>query len=117
MELSEGCTQENDDGEITPQRLRDYLALGHEVRLLDVRQPWEYRLAHLHGAVLIPLPELPWRLHELDPARLVIVYCHHGIRSSDATAFLRSSGFTDVKNLQGGIDRWSVEVDPSVPRY
>jgi len=108
---------DNADDEMTPQDLRHHLARGREVLLVDVRQPWEYQLVHLDGARLIPLGELPAHVDELDRARPIVIYCHHGIRSFDAMVFLRSMGFPDVKSLQGGIDRWSVEIDPSLPRY
>jgi rhodanese-related sulfurtransferase len=108
---------DNDDDEMTPQDLHHHLARGREVLLVDVRQPWEYQLVHLDGARLIPLGELPAHVDELDPGRPIVIYCHHGIRSFDAMYFLRSMGFPDVRSVQGGIDRWSVEIDPSLPRY
>jgi rhodanese-related sulfurtransferase len=117
MELPTFCAHDHDDEEITPQDLRRHLALGHEVLLIDLRQPWEYQRVHLDGAMLIPLHELPSHLDELGPARFIVVYCHHGIRSFQAMTFLRRIGFRDVKNLQGGIERWSAEIDPSLPRY
>jgi rhodanese-related sulfurtransferase len=117
MESTAFCTPNHDDDEMTPQELRHHLAQGQAVLLVDVRQPWEYQLVHLDGARLIPLGELPAHAEELDPARPIVIYCHHGIRSFDAMLFLRSVGFPDVKSLQGGIDRWSAEIDPSLPRY
>jgi rhodanese-related sulfurtransferase len=117
MEPSACCAHDDDVDAMTPQDLHRRLALGHEVLLVDVRQPWEYQLVHLEGAMLLPLPQLAWHLEALDPSRPIVVYCHHGIRSFEAMALLRSVGFPDVKHLQGGIDRWSVEVDPSLPRY
>jgi len=86
--------------------------------LLDVRQPWESDLACLPGSVRIPLNELPQRATEVETNdRSVIVYCHHGIRSLSAASFLERLGFRNVKSLAGGIDAWSCEVDPSIPRY
>jgi rhodanese-related sulfurtransferase len=82
-----------------------------------VRDPPEYEVCRLDGARLIPLRELPDRLDELDPADTLVVHCHHGPRSSRAVAFLRGKGFERAYNLAGGIDAWSVEIDPSVPRY
>jgi rhodanese-related sulfurtransferase len=117
MELSAFCTHDRGDDEMTPQELRHHLARGQAVLLVDVRQPWEYQLVHLDGARLIPLGELPAHVDELDPAGPIVIYCHHGIRSFDAMLFLRRVGFPDVKSLQGGIDRWSVEIDPSLLRY
>lgn len=88
-------------------------------RLLDVRQPEEVALAAIPGARLIPLAELPARVEEIAGWRgaEVVVYCHHGMRSQRAIGFLRSLGFLHLLNLEGGIDAWSVEVDPAVPRY
>ena len=102
--------------QITPQELKQRMAGGEQPFLLDVREPHEFKTANL-GGTLIPLGELPSRLHEIDPDREIVVICHHGIRSMQATAFLHGQGFAKVKNLKGGIDRWTIEIDPSVPRY
>ncbi len=96
------------------QRWRDE---GRDLQLLDVRQPVEHSIAHIEGALLVPLPQLPARVGELDPARPVVVYCHHGPRSLHATEWLRAQGFPRAASLAGGIDAWSVEVDPEVARY
>jgi rhodanese-related sulfurtransferase len=86
--------------------------------LLDVRQPEENAFCHLPGSVLIPLGELMGRVQEIDPGEsLVVVYCHHGVRSMSGAAILAHAGITNVASLAGGIDRWSQVVDPSVPRY
>ncbi len=87
-----------------------------QVQILDVREPWEYDLARLPGARLIPLGQLAHRAGELDPWRPVAAYCHHGVRSRYALAILRDLGFQDVAHLAGGIDAYS-RLDPSVPRY
>ena len=104
--------------QISPRELVMMLENGHSYRLLDVRQPWESQLATLPGSILIPLNELPQRAKEIirDPG-MVVVFCHHGIRSLSAANFLQRIGFADVKSLSGGIDAWSCEVDPEVPRY
>lgn len=86
------------------------------VQILDVREPWEYALARLPGARLIPLGELADRAQELDRSRPVAAYCHHGVRSRYALAVLRDLGFREIAHLAGGIDAWS-SLDPSVPRY
>jgi adenylyltransferase/sulfurtransferase len=86
------------------------------VQILDVREPWEYELARIPGAVLIPLGELVERVGELDPTRPVAVYCHHGMRSLQALRFLRSVGCRDIAHLSGGIDAYS-RLDSTVPRY
>jgi rhodanese-related sulfurtransferase len=95
------------------------LAASESVYLLDVREPWEHDTAALPGSVLIPLAELPGRVGEVrpPPGTLVVVYCHHGLRSLSGAAFLERAGLTDVVSLHGGIDAWSREVDPTVPRY
>lgn len=91
---------------------------GEGPTVLDVRLPEELAFAALDGDVVhIPLHLLPVRLPELDPAREYAVLCHHGARSMHAASFLRSNGVPGARNLAGGIDRWSREVDPSVPRY
>lgn len=86
------------------------------VQILDVREPWEFDLAHLPGARLIPLGELVDRAAELDPSRPLAAYCHHGMRSLQALRFLKGLGFSDLAHLAGGIDAYS-RMDPSVPRY
>jgi rhodanese-related sulfurtransferase len=95
------------------------LAASEPVYLLDVRQAWEHDTAALPGSVLMPLAELPGRVAEVrpPPGALVVVYCHHGIRSLAAAAFLGRLGFANVVSLAGGIDAWSRQVDPAVPRY
>ena len=105
--------------QITPRALADALAQRQAIRLLDVRQPWENQLASLPGSTLIPLNELPQRAAEvsIDADSILVVYCHHGIRSLSAAAFLERLGHTGVKSLAGGIDAWSCEVDTAVPRY
>ena len=85
--------------------------------LLDVREPYEVEVASIEGATLMPLGELPARVEELDRNREIFVFCHSGVRSARATEFLRSAGFPKVANVAGGIDAWSEEIDPSVPRY
>ena len=105
--------------QIQPRDLAKQIANGHAVHLLDVRQPQEHALAAIAGSTLIPLNELPRRYQELDVPRdaLVVVYCHHGIRSMSGANLLQQAGFTNAISLAGGIDAWSREVDPDVPRY
>jgi rhodanese-related sulfurtransferase len=104
---------------MTPAELAERLRGENPPRLLDVRQPEEHALVSLPNSKLIPLGELPERIDELEPWRdeEVVVYCHHGIRSAHAVAHLRAVGFRSVHNLSRGIDGWSLEVDPSLPRY
>ena len=84
--------------------------------LLDVRRPDEHAWAHIEGAILIPLPELEGRLDELDPSRPHVVYCHVGVRSISGAVVLQRAGFEQVWSLIGGIEAWSRQVDPKVPR-
>jgi adenylyltransferase/sulfurtransferase len=91
--------------------------LTRETQVLDVREPWEWQICRLPGARLVPLGELDDQLESLDPEREILVYCHRGSRSEAAVSRLRAAGFTRVMHLEGGIDRWSVEVDGSVARY
>ncbi|NBV23127.1 MAG: hypothetical protein EBS05_14565 [Proteobacteria bacterium] len=104
---------------MTPTELAARLAAPDPPHLLDVRQPEEFALVSLPGATLVPLNELPERVGELAAWRgqEIVVYCHHGMRSAHAIGWLRQQGFTDLHNLTGGIDRWSVEVDPNAARY
>jgi adenylyltransferase/sulfurtransferase len=104
--------------EISPRELAVRIENGHRVRLLDVRQAWENEIAALPDSIHIPLNELPRRAGEIDRDKgAVIVYCHYGVRSLSAANFLVRLGFDDVQSLAGGIDAWSREVDPKVPRY
>ncbi|HSF67808.1 MAG TPA: rhodanese-like domain-containing protein [Nitrospiraceae bacterium] len=102
---------------ISPRELRTRLDKGDKLVLVDVREEWEYALAKLDGSILIPLGTLPQSLARLDRNSEIIAICHHGMRSADATNFLLQQGFSNVKNLVGGIDAWSIEVDGTVPRY
>ena len=102
---------------ITVRDLKDRLDKGDKLFLLDVREPHEYSMAKIEGSVLVPLGELPTSLDKLNQEDEIVALCHHGMRSADAVGFLLQQGFTKVKNLVGGIDAWSVEVDQSVARY
>jgi adenylyltransferase/sulfurtransferase len=93
-----------------------YRDLPETVQRLDVRERWEYDLARIPGALLIPLGELADRVAELDPSRPLAAYCHHGSRSLHALRILQGAGFTDIAHLAGGIDAYS-RLDPSIPRY
>jgi molybdopterin/thiamine biosynthesis adenylyltransferase/rhodanese-related sulfurtransferase len=102
--------------EITARELKQRLDQGDQLFILDVREPHEYQICNLKGH-LIPLGELPRRVHELDSSHEIIAHCRSGKRSAQAVDFLRRAGFRKVQNLRGGILSWSTEVDPSVPRY
>jgi adenylyltransferase/sulfurtransferase len=105
--------------QIGPRQLASMLSRGEPVYLVDVRQPWEHQIAALPGSLLIPLDQLAERCDDVQPpaGALVLAYCHHGIRSLNAAAMLEKLGHARVASLAGGIDRWSLEVDPQVPRY
>jgi adenylyltransferase/sulfurtransferase len=100
--------------EIGAAELKARLDRGEEILLLDVRQPWEHEYARIPGSILLPVPELPERIEELDPDRAIVAYCKVGERSAWAVDFLRQAGFTRVRNLRGGIYGWAEEVDPGV---
>lgn len=85
--------------------------------LLDVREPWEFDRCHIAGAELLPMSVLPGRYTELDPAREMVVICHHGVRSFHVARFLEHNGFEKVINLTGGVDAWAKEVDAGMPTY
>jgi rhodanese-related sulfurtransferase len=103
--------------EITPREVKALLERGDKVLFVDVREKWEYDTSRIEGATLIPLREIPSNLALFEEAGDAVVLCHHGIRSLDAAAWLRSQGVAAVRSMAGGIDRWAVEVDPAVPRY
>ncbi len=105
--------------EIGPKELQTRLAAADPPLLIDVREAWEHDAAKIASARLIPLGQLPERLAELESFRdrPIVVHCHHGGRSRNACVLLRSRGFSRVENLRGGIELWSTDVDPSVPRY
>lgn len=103
--------------DLSPKEVKAKLDRGDKIVLLDVREPAEDDIARIEGRVLIPLADLPQRVGELDPSAEIIAYCQAGIRSMKAAQFLRKQGFNNCWNMAGGIDLWSVEVDPSVPRY
>jgi len=102
----------------TPVELESRLGAAEAAPLLlDVREPWEFDICHIDGAVLIPMHQVPSRLGELDPDRETVVICHHGLRSYQVTSFLERCGFRRVINLQGGMAAWARDVDATVPTY
>jgi len=103
---------------ITPKELKTRLEKGKDFRLIDVREPDEWAVARLPEAELIPLSQFQQLAPEkLSPDEKIVLYCHHGVRSARAQGFLKAQGYHDVLNLTGGIDAWSIGVDPTVPRY
>ncbi|MFL5639777.1 MAG: molybdopterin-synthase adenylyltransferase MoeB [Gemmatimonadaceae bacterium] len=103
--------------EITPRALAERLRRGDPLDLIDVREPYEWRIARIDGARLLPLARLGTTFTEMSRERDLVLYCHHGSRSRAAAEFLAEQGFQRVWNLSGGIDRWSAEVDPSIATY
>ena len=103
--------------EISPQDLKARLDRNEPPLLLDVRQDWETQLCKLPNAVHIPIEELELRVEELRPDDDIVVYCHQGVRSAAVADYLRSLGFTSVRNLTGGLDSWARTVDPGMRRY
>jgi len=111
------ATTEWDVPELTPHELARKRARGDDFDLIDVREPYEYEIARIAGARLIPLESLPDLMHTLDPEREIVVLCKVGARSAHAVRALRDAGFLRAQNLTGGIARWSEEVDSSLARY
>src|SRR5437899_6080961 len=109
-----------DEGEISemsPHQLKRKIDAGEPFELIDVREPFEYEIARIDGAKLIPLGEISERLNELSGERPIVVHCHTGKRSAQAVRLLQQRGFANVYNLEGGIDAWSDQIDPNVPKY
>ena len=105
------------ENSIEPRTLKRMIDQKKTLVLLDVRDEWEYKTIHLDHALWIPLAELPRRIRELNPYIEIVVYCHRGMRSLDATYLLQQLGFKRVRSLVGGIDRWASEIAPDLPRY
>src|SRR5258705_12881849 len=106
------------DYEITPEDTKALSERGAPFTLLDVREPWEVQTASIAGATLIPMGDVPSRAHqELDPDDHIVVYCHHGVRSMNVTAWLRQQGFDKAQSMAGGIDAWSRRGDGKGPMY
>jgi adenylyltransferase/sulfurtransferase len=103
--------------EIDPVTLSNRIKAGDDIQLLDVREPWEWQIAHIDGARLIPLGQLSSEIGSLDRARDTVIYCKSGVRSLHAAYELEEAGFKKLANLTGGILRWSRDVDPAVQRY
>ena len=105
------------DYEISPSEAATLLA-DSKARLIDVREPWEFSTASIAGSLAMPMGDVPARAHqELDPEERLVIVCHHGMRSMNVAVWLRNQGFEQAQSLRGGIEAWSSEVDPAVPRY
>ena len=102
--------------QLSPKEVKQRIDAGEDLLILDVRELHEYQIANI-GGKLIPLGEVPRRLAEIDRNREIVVHCHAGVRSQRAAEILKKSGYERVSNLAGGIQAWSEQVDPSVPKY
>ena len=114
----EPSTPEANPDEVAVQAMRDALRdpkLG--IRVVDVREPDEYEIAHVNGVPLFPLSTLAERFTELDPNQQYYLHCKSGVRSLRALEFLREQGFKHLKSVKGGISAWADEIDPTVPKY
>lgn len=103
--------------ELHPAVLASRLAGGEVITVIDVREPWEWDTARLAVARHIPLGEFAHAATSLERTGEIVIYCHHGVRSRAAAHYLAEQGFTRLWNLAGGIDRYSLDVDPAIPRY
>ena len=104
--------------ELTPEALQQVLrSAARPPQLLDVREPYEFEICWITGAINIPMRDVPSRLDELDADTDLVVICHHGGRSMRVAMFLEQHGFANVINLQGGVDAWARSVDPDMPTY
>jgi rhodanese-related sulfurtransferase len=105
------------DYEISPAEAAALLQ-EKQARIIDVREPWEFAVARIEGSLTMPMGEVPGRAHqELDPEVRLLIVCHHGVRSMNVAVWLRSQGFEQAQSVRGGIDAWSLEVDPAIGRY
>ena len=102
---------------ITPTELKEMQDRGDDMLLVDVREPAEWEIVRIPGAVLIPKGDLPSKLAELPQDRPVVMYCKTGIRSAETLALLKNAGFADAKHVQGGISAWAVQVEKTQPIY
>jgi adenylyltransferase/sulfurtransferase len=119
IDYEQFCGVPDDAGirELSPQELKSKMDSGESFELVDVREPFEYEIAHIDRAKLIPLGEIEDRLDELNRDQPIVIHCHSGMRSAQAVRLLQQHGFTDIYNLKGGIDAWSDQIDTNVPKY
>ncbi|MHB8580541.1 MAG: rhodanese-like domain-containing protein [Ignavibacteriaceae bacterium] len=102
---------------LSPGEIKEILVKEKDIRLIDVREEWEYQIAKLENSELMPLSNFGDHLSKLSPDEKIIVYCHHGTRSYAVCNYLIENGFNDVTNLRGGINLWSEEIDNSIAVY
>jgi rhodanese-related sulfurtransferase len=106
--------------EVSAQEVKRRIDAGEKLHLIDVREPHEYAQARIDGGELIPMRSVPAQLQNLDARAddgMLIVYCHHGVRSLNVVSWLREQGIEACQSMVGGIDAWSLTVDGTVPRY
>jgi rhodanese-related sulfurtransferase len=103
--------------QVSVRELHERREAGEQIVLLDVREQNEVDYCKIQGSIHLPMAQVPLRLGELDPNATIVVYCHTGRRSMQVCYFLERKGYQDVSNLTGGIEQWSRQIDPSVPRY
>ncbi len=103
--------------DLNPAEVKQFLENKNGTRLIDVREEWEHKIAHLEDSELMPMSNFMQHMKELDKDDELIIYCHTGVRSANVCSFLAEKGFRNLINLKGGIEAWSVEIDPSIPRY
>jgi adenylyltransferase/sulfurtransferase len=112
-----GARNEDEIPTMSAHELKRKMDAHEPLELIDVREAFEYEIARIDGAKLIPLGEIAGRLNELQRERPIVIHCHSGRRSAEAVRLLRQRGFANVYNLERGIDAWSDQIDPSVPKY
>jgi adenylyltransferase/sulfurtransferase len=105
------------EGEIEVTEVKEKLDRGDDFVLIDVREPHEYQICNIPGAILVPLGQVGQRLDEFDKSADIVIHCKSGMRSARACGVLKAAGFEHVRNMKGGILAWSDQVDPSVPKY
>jgi len=106
--------------EVMPREVKRRMDSGEKLHLIDVREPQEYQIARIEGAELIPMNTVPAALQQLDAKAdegILIVFCHHGVRSLNVVSWLRQQGVESCQSMAGGIHQWSYEIDPKVPVY
>lgn len=104
--------------QFTPRQLKEYLdSTEPKPLLLDVREQWEYDICHITNSQLLPMGQIPQKMSTLNKSQEIVVICHHGIRSRQVGYYLAHYGFTNLINLEGGVEAWAQEVEPSMQRY
>lgn len=102
---------------LAPQQVQQLLDSGHNLLLLDVREKWEFEICHIETSNNIPMGNLPDAMQDLDTEQETIIICHHGARSMQVAYYLENNGFSNVINLDGGVDAWAMIIDPHMQQY